>query len=212
MTAPNVETVPISGRNRCGLSLTVKSTGERCTLSALARMAGVSVQAMRHRWMDAGRPSVVDDAMLRPASQGAHGEPKGTDGEVLVHYHPHGLVSFRQIQAIHADAKKTKQFFMDRWRRAGRPQVISAELFDHVDMRRIKDRAVPVPIYPKYLDDSLWSQDVPYADLCHLSNTENTGAGKGSIPDEVWIKMGSSVRSIMAGLYRRVPFAGTGGD
>ena len=63
---------------------------------------------------------------------------------------------------------------------------------------------MPVPTDPKYLDDSLWSPDVPYADLCHLSNTENTGAGKGSIPDEEWIKMRSSVRSIMAGMYRRV--------
>ena len=212
MSAPNVEAVPVSGRNRCGLSLTVKSTGERCTLSALARMAGVSVQAMRHRWMEAGRPSVVDDAMLRPASQGAHGEPKGPHGESLVHYPPHGLVSFRQIQAIHAGANKTKQFFMDRWRRAGRPQVVSAELFAHPDMRRIKDRAVPVPTDPKYLDDSLWSPDVPFADLCHLSNTEYTGAGKGAISDEEWARMGSSVRSIMAGMYRRVPFAGTGGD
>lgn len=212
MTAPNVETVPVSGRNRCGLSLAVKSTGETHTLSALARMAGVSVQAMRHRWMDAGRPSVVDDAMLRPASHGANGEPRGPHGEALVHYPPHGLVSFRQIQAIHADAKKTKHFFMDRWRRAGRPRVVSAEMFAHQDTRRIKGRAVPVPTDPRYLDDSLWSPDVPYADLCHLSNTENTGAGKGSIQDEEWARMGSSVRSIMAGLYRRIPAAGTGGD
>lgn len=167
---------------------------------------------MRHRWMEAGRPPVVDDAMLRPASQGANGETKGPHGEALVHYPPQGLVSFRQIQAIHADANKTKQFFRDRWRRAGRPDVVSAALFDHPDMRRIKDRTVPVPTDPKYLDDSLWSPDVPYADLCHLSGTENTGAGKGAIPDEEWIKMRSSVRCVLAGLFRRIPAAGTGGD
>lgn len=205
MSAPNVEAVPVSGRNRCGLSLTVKSTGERCTLSELARRAGMSVQAMRHRWMDAGRPSVVDDAML--------GSLPGKSGcAILVDYQPYGTVTFRRIQRIHKDLGKSLQFFRDRWRRAGRPEVVSAALFDHPDMRRIKDRTVPVPTDPRYLDDSLWSPDVPYADLCHLSNTENTGAGKGSIPDEEWIAMGSSVRSIMAGMYRRVPAAGTGGD
>ena len=211
MSAPNVETVPVSGRNRCGLSLTVKSTGERCTLSALARMAGVSVQAMRHRWMDAGRPVVIPDAMLRPSTR-PDGYTTGPHGEVLLQYPPHGTVTFRKIAKIHRALGKSMQFFRDRWRRAGRPAVISAELFDHPDMRRIKDRSVPVPTDPKYLDDSLWSKDVPFADLCHLSGTENTGAGKGSIPDEEWARMGSSVRSIMAGLYRRVPFAGTGGD
>ena len=43
MSAPNVEAVPVSGRNRCGLRLILESTGETHTLSALARMAGVSV-------------------------------------------------------------------------------------------------------------------------------------------------------------------------
>ena len=104
MNAPNVEAVPVSGRNRCGLSLTVKSTGERCTLSALARMAGVSVQAMRHRWMEAGRPVVIPDAMLRPSTR-PDGYTTGPHGEVLLQYPPHGLVSFRQIQAIHANVK-----------------------------------------------------------------------------------------------------------
>lgn len=205
MSAPNVETVPVSGRNRCGLSLTVKSTGERCTLSELARRAGMSVQAMRHRWMDAGRPSVVDDAML--------GSLPGKSGcAILVDYPPYGRVTFRQIQRIHRSLGKSLQLFRDRWRRAGRPAVVSAALFDHPDMRRIKDRTVPAPTDPRYLDDSLWSPDVPCADLCHLSNTENTGAGKGAIPDEEWIKMRSSVRCVLAGLYRRVPAAGTGGD
>ena len=211
MIAPNVDTVPVSGRNRCGLSLTVKSTGERCTLSALARMAGVSVQAMRHRWMDAGRPVVIPDAMLRPSTR-PDGYTTGPHGEVLLQYPPHGTVTFRKIAKIHRALGKSMQFFRDRWRRAGRPQVVSAELFAHPDMRRIKDRAVPVPTDPRYLDDSLWSPDVPYADLCHLSNTVNTGAGKGAIPDEEWARMGGSVRSTMAGMYRRVPFAGTGGD
>ncbi|MDX9792024.1 MAG: hypothetical protein RBU24_00815 [Kiritimatiellia bacterium] len=187
--------------------VTVESTGERYTLSELARRAGMTAQAIQYRWRRAGRPSVIDAAMLRPVSQGKHGEAKGPNGAIIVDYPPHGRVTFRQIQEIHAHANKSMQFFMDRWRRAGRPRVVSAELFAHPDMRRIKDRADP-----KYLDDSLWSKDVPFADLCHLSGTENTGAGKGSIPDEEWARMGSSVRSIMAGLYRRVPFAGTGGD
>jgi len=204
-------TVQVSTRNRAGLRLVLESTGETHTLSALARMAGVSVQAMRHRWMDAGRPVVIQDAMLRPSTR-PDGYSTGPHGEVLLQYPPHGRVTFKQIRAIHRSLGKTMQFFRDRWRRAGRPDVVSAALFDHPDMRRIKDRTVPVPTDPKYLDDSLWSPDVPYADLCHLSNTENTGAGKGSIQDEDWIKMRSSVRCVLAGLFRRIPAAGTGGD
>lgn len=211
MSAPNVEAVPVSGRNRCGLMLTVKSTGERCTISELARRAGVKVASMQYRWRHAGRPSVIDDDMLRPAGQGGHREG-WKPGKIILEYPPHGRVTFRQIEEIHKDIGKSMQFFRDRWHRAGRPGVVSAELFDHPDMRRIKDRTVSVPTDPKYLDDSLWPPDVPYADLCHLSGRENTGAGKGAIPDKEWIAMHSSVRCVLAGLYRRIPAAGTGGD
>ena len=218
MSAP-LGTVQVSSRNRCGLRLVLESTGETHTLSALARMAGVSVQAMRHRWMDAGRPVVIPGAMLRPSTR-PEGYATGPHGEVLLQYPPHGTVTFRKIAKIHRSLGKSMQFFRDRWRRAGRPAVISAELFAHPDMRRIKDRAVPVPTDPKYLDDSLWPPDVPFADLCHLSNTENTGAGKGAISDEEWARMGGSVRSTMAGMYRRTTISSgrviqkfwTGGD
>lgn len=206
MSALNVETVRRRNYTSPGLKLIYEPTGEALTITQISHLPGVRVSGRRlmARWHAEGRPRVVTAEMVRP-----HGPARGT---VFLDYPPHGRVTFKQIQRIHKDLGKSLQFFRDRWRRAGRPVVVTAALFDHPDMRRIKDRTVPVPTDPRYLDDSLWSPDVPYADLCHLSNTENTGAGKGSIPDDEWIKMGSSVRSIMAGLYRRVPFAGTGGD
>ena len=206
MSAPNVETVSRRSYTSPGLKLIYEPTGERLTITQISKLPGVRVSGRRlmARWHAEGRPRVVTAEMVRP-----HGPARGT---VILDYPPHGRVTFKQIRAIHRNLDKSMQFFRDRWRRAGRPDVVSAELFDHPDMRRIKDRTVPVPTDPKYLDDSFWSPDVPYADLCHLSSTENTGAGRGEIPDEEWVKMGSSVRSIMAGTYRRVSFAGTGGD
>jgi len=206
MSAPNVETVSRRSYTSPGLKLIYEPTGESLTITQISKLPGVRVSGRRlmARWHAEGRPRVVTAEMVRP-----HGPARGT---VILDYPPHGRVTFKQIRAIHRNLGKSMQFFRDRWRRAGRPQVVSAELFAHPDMRRTKDSAMPVPTDPKYLDDSLWSPDVPYADLCHLSNTENTGAGKGSIHDEEWIKMGSSVRCVLAGLFRRIPAAGTGGD
>ena len=206
MSAPNVETVSRRSYTSPGLKLIHEPTGEALTITQISKLPGVRVSGRRlmARWHAEGRPRVVTAEMVRP-----HGPARGT---VILDYPPHGRVTFKQIRAIHRNLGKSMQFFRDRWRRAGRPRVVSAELFAHPDMRRIKDRTVPVPTDQKYLDDSLWPPDVPYADLCHLSGTENTGAGKGSIPDEEWIKMRSSVRCVLAGLFRRIPAAGTGGD
>lgn len=206
MSAPNVEAVRRRSYTSPSLKLIYEPTGEALTITQISKLPDVLVSGRRlmDRWHAEGRPRVVTAEMVRP-----HGPARST---VVLDYPPHGRVTFRQIQRIHRALGKSLQFFRDRWRRAGRPAVVTAELFDHPDMRRIKDRTVPVPTYPKCLDDSLWSPDVPYADLCHLSSTENTGAGKGAIPDEEWIKMRSSVRCVLAGLYRRIPAAGTGGD
>jgi hypothetical protein len=206
MSAPNVEAVRRRSYTSPSLKLIYEPTGEALTITQISKLPGVQVSGRRlmDRWHAEGRPRVVTAEMVRP-----HGPARST---VVLDYPPHGRVTFRQIQRIHRALGKSLQFFRDRWRRAGRPAVVTAALFDHPDMRRIKDRTVPVPTDPKYLDDSLWSPDVPYADLCHLSNTENTGAGKGAIPDEEWIAMRSSVRCVLAGLYRRIPAAGTGGD
>ena len=186
------------------LLLVYGPTGEELSIRQIAGKTGVNVETLRNRWINAGYPHTITAELVRPA---APARP-----EIRVEYPPYGIVTFREIRDIHKSMKRDSHYFRERWKRKGSPKVISAEMFDHPDMRRIKDRTVPVPTDPKYLDDSLWTPDVPYADLCHLSNTENTGAGKGAIPDEEWARMGSSVRSIMAGLYRRIPAAGTGGD
>jgi len=182
----------------CRIVVTWTPTGERVTLPELAKRFGLRPSLLRDRWNRVGRPDEVDEALTRP-------KVERNQDKVVVDYPPHGRVGFAEVRVIHADLKRSPAFFFARWRAAGSPPTVTAEIFtgeSHHGDNQWTD------------EDEAESAEQRQADAAWaaLSSTENTGAGRGEIPDEEWVKMGSSVRSIMAGTYRRVSFAGTGGD
>ena len=67
---------------------------------------------------------------------------------------------------------------------------------EHVEADRRKQNPVdPVYMSPRY-------RHIPLGDLCHLSGRgKNTGAGKGEIPDEVWIGSIGKPRAIGSMIY-----------
>ena len=188
------ETVPRRDYTSPSLKLLYEPTGEMLTLTEIAKKTGVRGARLRERWTRAGRPRTITTALARP--------PGAVKERVFVEYPPHGRVCFRQIQQIHRDMGMSLQFFRERWRKAGRPEVVTLATFEHAAMRAIPERTVPVPSDPRYLDDDLWSDDVPFADLCHLSGEVNTGAGRGTIPDDEWLSRRSNVRSSLACMFQ----------
>lgn len=172
------ETVPSRDYTSPALKLLYEPTGEMLTLTEIAKVAGVRGTRLRERWTRAGRPRTITSALARP--------PGASKDRIYVEYPPHGRVCFKQIQQIHKHMGMSLQFFRERWRKAGRPDVVTREMF-HCEVRERAKQPLPVPSDPRYLDDSRWSPDVPFADLCHLSGDGNTGAGRGAISDEEWL-------------------------
>lgn len=174
----------------CHIMVTWAPTGEQVSLPELARRHGLRPSLLRDRWNRAGRPEVVGEALVRP-------KVERNQDKVSVDYPPHGRIGFAEIRAIHADMGRSSTFFFARWRRAGCPQVVTAEMFTeavhHGNNQWTADD-----------DEALAAEQLKAQRAwAALSSTENTGAGRGEIPDEEWARMGSSVRSTMAGMSRR---------
>ena len=188
------------------LKVTYEPTGEYHTLPDLARITGVGVDTLRNRWRRAGRPLVVTEALAAPV--GAGFERRGV---AMVDYSGHGLIPFRKVVEIHSGGKKSLSFYRDRWRRAGSPQKVSAELFDPLPGQKVpkvyKPKAHPKPDQSaiRATPGIPYDPSLPPGDLAHLNGDPtkpNTGAGRGEIPDAEWIRMRSPVRSSLANCFQ----------
>ena len=129
----------------------------------------------------------------------------------MVDYAGHGLIPFRKIVEIHSGGKKSLSFYRDRWRRAGSPQKVSAELFDPLPGQKVpkvyKPKARPKPDQSaiRATPGIPYDPSLPPGDLAHLNGDPtkpNTGAGRGEIPDAEWIRMRSPVRSSLANCFQ----------
>ena len=188
------------------LQVTYEPTGEFHTLPELARMTGVGVDTLRNRWRRAGRPLVVSAALAAPV-----GEEFERRGVALVEYEGHGMVPFRRVVEIHSGGKKSLSFYRDRWRKAGSPKKVSAELFDARPGQKAPKVCKP-KVRPKPDQSAIRATpgiphdpSLPPGDLAHLNGDPakpNTGAGRGEIPDDEWIRMRSPVRSSLANCFQ----------
>ena len=188
------------------LKVTYEPTGEYHTLPDLARITGVDVDTLRNRWRRAGRPLVVTEALAAPVEAGFERR-----GVAMVDYAGHGLIPFRKIVEIHSGGKKSLSFYRDRWRRAGSPQKVSAELFDPLPGQKVPKVYKP-KVRPKPGQSAIratpgfpYDPSLPPGDLAHLNGDPtkpNTGAGRGEIPDAEWIRMRSPVRSSLANCFQ----------
>lgn len=180
--------------NSCHIMVTWEPTGEQLSLPELARRHGLRPSLLRDRWNRAARPEVVGEALVRPKVE------RNLD-KVTVDYPPHGRIGFAEIRAIHADMGRSSAYFFARWRRAGCPQVVTAELFTS-DRRHGNNQWNP--------EDDAKNEAVAAEQLeaqrawAALSSTENTGAGLGEIPDEEWIGMIGQQRSSLGRAFRRI--------
>ena len=188
------------------LQVTYEPTGEFHTLSELARITGVGVDTLRSRWRRAGRPLVVSAALA--ASVGDNFERRGI---THVDYEGHGMVPFRRVVEIHSGGKKSLSFYRDRWRRAGYPKKVSAELFGPRPGQKVPNACKPkVKLKPgqsaiRATPGIPHDPSLPPGDLAHLNGDPakpNTGAGRGEIPDAEWIRMRSTVRSSLANIFQ----------
>ena len=188
------------------LRVTYEPTGEFHTLSELARITGVGVDTLRSRWRRAGRPLVVSAALAAPV-----GESFERRGITHVDYEGHGMVPFRRVVEIHSGGKKSLSFYRDRWRRAGYPKKVSAELFGPRPGQKAPKACKP-KVKPKPDQSAIratpgipFDPSLPPGDLAHLNGDPakpNTGAGRGEIPDAEWIRMRSPVRSSLANCFQ----------
>ena len=175
----------------CHIMVTWAPTGEQVSLPELARRFDLRPSLLRDRWNRAGRPEVVGEALVRPKLE-------RNQDKVSVDYPPHGRIGFAEIRAIHADMGRSSTFFFARWRRAGCPQVVTAELFTEAAHHGSNQWTAD--------DDEALAAEQLKAQRAWaaLSSTENTGAGKGEIPDEEWIGMIGQQRSSLGRSFRRI--------
>ena len=185
------------------ITVTLVEDGQVYTLRDLCALHKAKFPTIRARWRRMGCPELVPLALItdgpRQAANrggyiiGKHGRPK-----LVVHYPPHGRLSFAQIAELHPELGRGHQYFKARWIAAGRPSKVEAWIFTAPNKefvarygrngyRMARDPREIVPADPRYVEDWRWPADVPFADLMHLSYERNTGAGRGSIPDEEWI-------------------------
>ena len=106
----------------CHIMVTWQPTGEQLSLPELARRFDLRPSLLRDRWNRAGRPEVVGEALVRP-------KVERNQDQVTVDYPPHGRIGFAEIRAIHAGLGRSGAYFFARWRAAGCPSVVDAELF-----------------------------------------------------------------------------------
>lgn len=170
----------------CHIMVTWEPTGERLSLPELARRHGLRPSLLRDRWNRAARPEVVGEALVRP-------KVERNQDKVTVDYPPHGRVGFAEISAIHAGLGRSSTFFSARWRRAGCPQVVTAGRSHGNNQWTDGD------------DEALAAEQLKAQRAwAALSSTENTGAGRGEIPDEEWIGMIGQQRSSLGRAFRRI--------
>ena len=200
--------------------VTLIEDGTQYELRELCRLHGANINRVRARWRKLGYPEVVGLDMLtapvqmlrRPCPECV---PSYGRQAIVVDYPPHGKVTFKQMaEDIHPELKRSHQFFKARWVAAGRPVEVEPWMFTANNTEFVagygtngyklaRDPGRIIPTDPRYADDSLWSEDVPFADLVGLSYERNTGAGRGSIPDEEWIgRIGTS--PVSASLVRMI--------
>ena len=175
----------------CHIMVTWEPTGEQLSLPELARRHGLRPSLLRDRWNRAARPEVVGEALVRP-------KVERNQDKVTVDYPPHGRIGFAEILAIHADMDRSQTFFFARWRRAGCPQVVTAELFTAARNHGNNQ-------WTDGDDEALAAEQLKAQRAwAALSSTENTGAGRGEIPDEEWIGMIGQQRSSLGRAFRRI--------
>ena len=157
----------------------------------LARRHGLRPSLLRDRWNRAGRPEVVGEALVRP-------KVARNQDQVMVDYPPHGRVGFAEIRAIHADMGRSSTFFFASWRRAGCPAAVTAEMFTQPNRPGVNQ-------WTDGDDEALAAEQLKAQRAwAALSGTENTGAGRGEIPDEEWIGMIGQQRSSLGRAFRRI--------
>jgi len=168
-----------------GKHVVYRPTGEPMAIADIAKILGMSDATLRGRWRRAGRPAEIGPEIAEKPVQRSAG------GQIRVNYPPHGEVTFGDIRDRIHPGMGTDSFFRHRWYTAGRPDVVTADIFVR-----------PLAEIETEDDDKL--SHIPKGDLCHLSGTKNTGAGKGEIPDEEWFRQYGRARSSLGRAFRRI--------
>ena len=106
----------------------------------------------------------------------------------LVVFEGFGPATFEQMAtdpAMCADLGRRQNFFRYRWSRAGRPDVVTRDLF--LEAKPRDPLAPTLPIKTRSCDqdtkysDPRYLPNIPWGDLEHLSNERNTGAARADL-------------------------------
>jgi hypothetical protein len=163
--------------------------GKSLTMDEWCEEKGISKSALYLRWIKYNKPSVVDGTLAEKLFEKPRKMYSGRVEATVILLPDNVTMTYRQLEKI---AELRLQSIKCKARKQG--YVL------HRDDLKVKgvgtsalERATRLAACPEYLDPS-WLPNVPFADLEHLSDEENTGAGKGEIPDEEWCAIKMSMK------------------
>lgn len=180
----------------------VEYEGEVAKLSAWAERYGVNYGTLYCRWARGGRPPVLKKSMLAPPDPAkSRGKRRG--------YTLDGVFYHTEAAAAYAFFRKTGRVYGERWfsekcLNLGKRDVTTEEMLSRhpyggkpgASRKKKVDCSPPAkrnaaikPIDKKFLDPGFLPH-IPFGDLCHLSNTKNTGAAREGCDDTMGIYRG----------------------
>lgn len=162
---------------------TITYFGQERSVSDWCKIKSLSKGTFFDRWRRMGKPKVVNSKQYMKLFREPH--PIGYKPVRLVKLLPSGeMLTYKQLEKISEIKISTIMF-----KAAKAKWVLHEDDLKKKEARTYHYKDGPmVPADPEYLDPN-YLPDIPWGDLAHLSNEENTGAGKGEIPDEDWFRM-----------------------
>jgi hypothetical protein len=168
-----------------------RSLDEWCALK------GISKTTLYRRWVEGGKPTYI----TKHRGQTFFAKPKekfsGRVEKLVLLLPDNAQMTYRQIAQLEGVEVKLSTI---------KAKAKKQDYIMHRDDLKVKgvgtsavERATRLAANPEYLDPD-YLPHIKFSDLAHLSDEENTGAGKGEIPDDLWIALMHGRRKSIASI------------
>lgn len=159
------------------------------SLRSVATAMGRAESTVSDRFLELGRREATREELTKRKPKGIHAKAERAAREERTVLCPDG--NRYTIYELHRSTGMSEYHLR-------RKAIEKGWEFDQEDMERpeefVTKNAKVRPIDPVYMSPRY--AHIELGDLCHLSGTRNTGAGKGEIPDEVWARSYGTRRAI----------------
>lgn len=179
----------------------VRVNGESVILFEECNRRGMPYKNVYFRWAKRGRPVDVDDSLFAPFNTAGRTNHKLVtilpDGEKLTY--DQIISEYGMTRTALSKRAKRNNYTLHR-DLLERVKKVSENLREHARNReRFEKQGDLTPARVEY-GDPAYLPHIKFADLAHLSDEENTGAGKGEIPDDMWIALMHGRRKSIASI------------